>query len=66
MSWLCNLKTRGDNTVYNTAVGDRTTLVDLVDYLKSYLSEYDSEIANINPIHGPNRVGDIPHSLAIH
>ncbi|EID72015.1 SDR family oxidoreductase [Imtechella halotolerans] len=52
------------NTVYNTAVGDRTTLVDLVDYLKSYLSEYDSEIANINPIHGPNRVGDIPHSLA--
>lgn len=54
------------NTVYNTAVGDRTTLVDLVDYLKSYLSEYDSEIANINPIHGPNRVGDNSTLTSIH
>jgi len=52
------------NTVYNTAVGDRTTLNDLVKYLKEYLSEFDAEIAQIEPIHGPNRVGDIPHSLA--
>lgn len=52
------------NTVYNTAVGDRTTLNDLVGYLKEYLSKYDQEIANIDIIHGPNRVGDIPHSLA--
>lgn len=52
------------NTVYNTAVGDRNTLNDLVKYLKEYLSEFDSKIATIEVIHGPNRVGDIPHSLA--
>lgn len=52
------------NTVYNTAVGDRTTLNDLVKYLREYLSEFDAEIATIEAIHGPNRVGDIPHSLA--
>lgn len=52
------------NTVYNTAVGDRTTLNDLVFYLKESLSVYDAAIKNIDPIHGPNRMGDIPHSLA--
>jgi UDP-N-acetylglucosamine/UDP-N-acetylgalactosamine 4-epimerase len=52
------------NTVYNTAFGDRNTLNSLVNYLKKYLSEYDPAIANINVIHGQNRVGDIPHSLA--
>src|SRR5699024_6221898 len=29
------------NTVYNTAVGDRTTLNELVSYLKEYLSDFD-------------------------
>jgi UDP-N-acetylglucosamine 4-epimerase len=52
------------NTVYNTAVGDRTTLNDLVNYIKKYLTEYDEQISNIEIVHGPNRVGDIPHSLA--
>lgn len=52
------------NTVYNTAFGDRTTLNDLLKYLKEYLSKYDSRIANVEIIHGPNRAGDIPHSLA--
>ena len=52
------------NTVYNTAFGDRTTLNDMVFYLKKYLSELDSSIADIEIIHGPNRAGDIPHSLA--
>ena len=52
------------NTVYNTAVGDRTTLNQLVGYLKEFLTEYDPEIANVEVIHGPNRQGDIPHSLA--
>ncbi|MFZ4678810.1 MAG: SDR family oxidoreductase [Flavobacterium sp.] len=52
------------NTVYNTAFGDRTTLNDMVSYLKVYLSEFDSAIAGIDVVHGPNRVGDIPHSLA--
>ncbi len=52
------------NTIYNTAFGERTTLNQLVDYLKSYLTEFDINIANVEIIHGPNRVGDIPHSLA--
>lgn len=52
------------NTVYNTAYGERTTLNQLVQYLKEYLSEYDSAIAGVEVKHGPNRAGDIPHSLA--
>ena len=52
------------NQVYNTAFGERTTLNDLVASLKDNLSNFDPEIAKIEPIHGPNRVGDIPHSLA--
>lgn len=52
------------NTVYNTAFGDRNTLKDLVNYLKLYLSEFDEKINDVAVIHGPNRVGDIPHSLA--
>lgn len=52
------------NTVYNTAVGDRTNLNQLVNYIKEFLTEYDAEIANIEVKHGPNRAGDIPHSLA--
>jgi UDP-N-acetylglucosamine 4-epimerase len=52
------------NTVYNTAVGDRTTLSQLVSYLKELLSEKDLKIAEIEIIYGPNRKGDIPHSLA--
>ncbi|WON96158.1 SDR family oxidoreductase [Sphingobacterium sp. UGAL515B_05] len=52
------------NTVYNTAVGDRTTLNQLVGYLKEFLTAYDAEIAKVEIVHGPNRQGDIPHSLA--
>jgi UDP-N-acetylglucosamine 4-epimerase len=50
--------------VFNTAVGDRSTLNELVGHLKIMLSEFDSEIATIEPKHGPERAGDIPHSLA--
>lgn len=52
------------NTVYNTAFGERTTLNQLVGYLKEYLSEFDSKISNVEIKFGPNRVGDISHSLA--
>lgn len=52
------------NQIYNTAFGERTTLNQLVGYLKEYLSEFDAQIAMIEPTHGPNRAGDIPHSLA--
>lgn len=52
------------NQIYNTAFGERTTLNQLVGYLKEFLSEYDSKISDVEILHGPNRVGDIPHSLA--
>lgn len=52
------------NTVYNTAVGERTTLNQLLDHLKEYLATYDGAISKIEVKHGPNRQGDIPHSLA--
>lgn len=52
------------NQIYNTAFGERTTLNQLVSYLKEFLSDFDRKIANIEPTHGPNRAGDIPHSLA--
>ncbi|MNX64883.1 hypothetical protein D3C86_959220 [compost metagenome] len=48
----------------NTAVGDRTTLNELVGYLKEFLSVLDPKIASVEIKHGPNRKGDIPHSLA--
>lgn len=52
------------NQIYNTAYGERTTLNQLVGYLKEFLSEFDPQIGKIEPTHGPNRAGDIPHSLA--
>lgn len=52
------------NQVYNTAFGERTTLNDLVKYLKEYLSEYDPKIADVEVIYGDYRKGDVPHSLA--
>lgn len=52
------------NQVYNTAYGERTTLNQLIDNLKEFLGEFDPAIQEIEPTHGPNRIGDIPHSLA--
>lgn len=52
------------NQVYNTAVGDRTSLVQLTQLLQKHLSHYDPKIAEVDIVHGPNRKGDIPHSLA--
>lgn len=52
------------NQIYNTAFGERTTLNQLVGYLREFLGSKDPEILKIEPTHGPNRAGDIPHSLA--
>lgn len=66
MNMLAMTTTNPDavNQIYNTAFGEMTTLNQLVDYLKEYLSEFDPEIAKVEIVHGPNRLGDIPHSLA--
>lgn len=52
------------NEVYNTAVGDRTTIAQMAEMIKLYLSEYDPKIAEVEIKFGPTRNGDIPHSLA--
>lgn len=46
------------NQVYNIAKGEQTTLNELFDMLKEISGK------NIKPIHGPERSGDIKHSLA--
>jgi len=50
--------------IFNTAVGERNDLNMLTRYLKQYLSEFDSDIADVEIKYGSNRLGDIPHSLA--
>jgi UDP-N-acetylglucosamine 4-epimerase len=57
-------KPQAINQIYNTACGERTTINQLVSFIKGILIRYNPEIGNINPIYGPNRTGDIPHSLA--
>lgn len=52
------------NTVYNVACGEQTNLNELVALLTKYLSKFDPEIGKIKPEYGPNRQGDVPHSLA--
>ncbi len=52
------------NTVFNTAFGDRTTLNQLILILQKELAQFDSKIADVKITYGPNRAGDIPHSLA--
>jgi UDP-N-acetylglucosamine 4-epimerase len=52
------------NTVFNVAYGERTNLNELTEYLKEYLSDFDSKIADLNVTYGPSRQGDVPHSLA--
>jgi UDP-N-acetylglucosamine 4-epimerase len=52
------------NQVYNVAFGDSSTLNELYYELRANLTEYDPTISTLEPIYGPNRKGDIPHSLA--
>jgi UDP-N-acetylglucosamine 4-epimerase len=52
------------NQIYNTAVGDRTTIMQMAELLKTYLSKYDPKIIDLDIKNGPNRKGDVPHSLA--
>lgn len=52
------------NTVYNVAYGERTDLKQLITLLKEYLGKFDSKIKDVETIYGPQRAGDVPHSLA--
>lgn len=50
--------------VFNTAYGERTELNELVYTLRAKLAAFDPSIKDVKIIHGPERIGDIPHSLA--
>src|SRR5690606_31432272 len=52
------------NTFYKTAVGARSTLNELVNYLIVFLTAYDAKIANVEVVLALNRQGAIPHTLA--
>lgn len=52
------------NQVFNVAYGGNTNLNELFDFLRENLSKYDNKIKSIEPIYGPYRSGDIPHSQA--
>lgn len=50
--------------VYNVACGSSTKLLDLVTTLKAELSKFDKEINQVEIKFGPDRIGDVKHSLA--
>ena len=52
------------NTVYNVAFGENTNLNQLIELLREYLSDFDPEIAKVEAHFGPERAGDVKHSLA--
>ena len=52
------------NEVFNVAFGESTNLDELVQLLQELLVKFDPEIANVEIKYGPERVGDVRHSLA--
>jgi len=52
------------NQVYNIAVGDRTTLNQLFQMLRSLVAGVSPEVANATPTHSGFRAGDVRHSQA--
>jgi len=52
------------NQVYNVAHGERTTLNELFKLIRVSAGRFDKEILAIEPVYGPERAGDIPHSQA--
>jgi len=52
------------NQVYNVAHGERTTLNQLFELIRESAGRFDKKILEIEPVFGPVRAGDIPHSQA--
>ena len=52
------------NQIYNVAHGERTTLIDLFRLIRQVIGKSDERVLDIEPVFGPERPGDIPHSLA--
>jgi UDP-N-acetylglucosamine 4-epimerase len=61
-----NLKTDQGyiNQVFNVAFGGNTTLNELFGILRDNLANYNATIKTLEPLYGPYRAGDIPHSQA--
>ena len=55
---------RAINQIYNTAVGDRITILEITKLIRQGLSKFDPSVAKIDIKFGPGRNGDIPHSQA--
>lgn len=53
-----------NNTVYNIAGGQRTSLNELLTILKKTLIAHDVSVVGSNIVYGPLRPGDVPHSHA--
>lgn len=52
------------NQVFNVAFGESNSLNTLYEIIRDLLSEFKPEVKSAKPHHGPNRKGDIEHSLA--
>ena len=50
--------------VFNVACGKRITINKVAYSIRELLSKHDKNILKIKILNGPNRVGDVPHSLA--
>jgi UDP-N-acetylglucosamine 4-epimerase len=54
----------GGSIIFNIAYGERTSINELFYILRDNLSLFDSKIAEVKPIYGQEREGDIAHSLS--
>tara|TARA_B100000768_G_C11284201_1_gene380873 strand:+ start:3642 stop:4583 length:942 start_codon:yes stop_codon:yes gene_type:complete len=61
---ITTTETEAVNQVYNTAVGDRVTILEMTKLIREGLSEFVPSIKDIEIKFGPDRLGDIPHSQA--
>jgi UDP-N-acetylglucosamine/UDP-N-acetylgalactosamine 4-epimerase len=52
------------NQVFNVACGKSTSINEMYNLVKGFLSKFDTRILEIDPLYGPSRFGDIKHSLA--
>lgn len=52
------------NETYNVACAEQTSLIELLNLLKHRLINYDDKVIDLQPNFGPEREGDVPHSLA--
>ena len=52
------------NQVYNVACGEQSILLDLLKHIQNLLTKFDERIGQVKISFGPERIGDIKHSLA--